>query len=83
MSNINATKTIPELNLRSRKSITDFGIRTFYRISNSPAICMPKIAVDNCNMLDSKKVRVLLVDEDGERYIKMVPLVNENGGEIQ
>ena len=81
MNTENTQQTTPEQNLGSKKIVTDFGIRTFYRATNSPAICLPKIAVDNCRMLDTKKVRVLLVDEDNERYIKLVSLPNKNGGE--
>jgi hypothetical protein len=77
----NTSQMTSEQNLRSKKIVTDFGVRTFYRTANSPAICLPKIAVDNCHMLDTKKVRVLLVDEENERYIKLVPISNENGGE--
>jgi hypothetical protein len=83
MSTTDSIQTTSEQNLRSKKIVTDFGIRTFYRATNSPAICLPKIAVDNCRMLDTKKVRVLLVDEENERYIKLVPIANKNGGEIQ
>jgi len=71
-----------EGNLRSNKIVTKFGIRTFYRTDNSPAICLPKIALDNCNMLESKKVQVLLVDENNERYIKLVSVNNTKGDEI-
>ena len=68
--------------LRCNKIVTKFGVRTFYRTDNSPAICLPKIALDNCNMLESKKVQVLLVDENNERYIKLVSVSNVKGGEF-
>jgi len=68
--------------LRCNKIVTKFGIRTFYRADNSPAICLPKIALDNCNMLESKKVQVLLVDENNERYIKLVSVNNVSGDKL-
>jgi len=71
-----------ENGFKSDKIITNFGTRTFYRTDNSPAICLPKITLDNCNMLESKKVQVLLVDENNERYIKLVSVNNVSGDKL-
>lgn len=53
--------------------VTDFGTRTISTQNFSRIVALPKTALTNCGK-ESTKVNVKLVQQDGERFIKLTPI---------
>lgn len=53
--------------------VTDFGDRTISSQNFSKIVALPKTALINCGV-ESTMVNVKLVQQDGERYIKLTPV---------
>ena len=51
----------------------DFGIRTISSQNFSRIVALPKQALANCG-IDKNKVRISLVERNGERFLKLVPI---------
>lgn len=64
------------------KAITDFGTRAIYRANFSRAVSLPKLALSNCGIQDTGLVQIQLVQEDGQKYLKLVPVI-QRGGETK
>ncbi len=67
----------------------DLGTRSLNRQGkHNKTIVVPKIAIDNCGVLDPEKMRVSLVKTDkGEKFIKLTPVpiatqLKVNGDEL-
>ncbi len=58
--------------------ITDFGERKINTQNFSKTVVLPKTALANCgcNLDEDLKVNVQLVQNNGERFIKLVPVCN-------
>ena len=54
--------------------ITDFGDRTISSQNFSKIVALPKTALTNCGAGETAKVNVKLVQDKGERYIKLTPV---------
>ena len=54
--------------------ITDFGNRTISSQNFSKIVTLPKTALTNCGSDETTKVNVKLVQDKGERYIKLTPI---------
>ena len=66
---------------KSEPMITDFGNRTISSQNFSKIVALPKTALINCG-IEATMVNVKLVQEKGERYIKLSPAnKNQKGGE--
>ena len=60
---------------QTKKFVVDFGIR---KLSNRPfttTISIPKQALKNCSDSNFQKVSVQLVSENGEKSIKLIPVL--------
>ncbi len=53
--------------------VTDFGNRTISSQNFSKIVTLPKTALTNCGK-EATKVNVKLVQDNGERYIKLTPM---------
>lgn len=54
--------------------VTDFGIRKISNQNFSKVIAIPKTALANCGSSRTSKLRVELVQEKGQRFIKLTPV---------
>lgn len=54
--------------------VTDFGIRKISNQNFSKVIAIPKIALANCGSSRTSKLKVELVQERGQRFIKLTPV---------
>jgi len=59
--------------------ITDFGNRTISSQNFSKIVTLPKTALTNCGK-EATKVNVKLVQDNGERYIKLTPMSEKESG---
>lgn len=69
-----SAKTNPKV--RSKAMTTDFGERKVMGQNFSKVVSLPKIALANLGSSDTVKVE--LVEEDGERFIKLTPSKKED-----
>lgn len=56
--------------------VTDFGNRTISTQNFSKIVALPKTALINCGM-ESTMVNVKLVQQDGEKFLKLTPIVEK------
>jgi len=54
--------------------VIDFGSRKILSQNHSKLVTIPKTALLNWNKQEAKFVNVSLVQENGQRYIKLTPL---------
>jgi len=64
----------------STPMVTDFGNRTISTQNFSRIVALPKTALINCGM-EGTMVNVKLVQDKGEKYIKLTPSQKEKGEE--
>ena len=64
----------------SEPMVTDFGNRTISSQNYSKIVALPKTALTNCG-IEATSVNVKLVQQDGEKYIKLTPISKEKGEE--
>ena len=69
-------KSVQNTRKKPTSMITDFGLRRISRQNFSKIIAIPKPALENCNK-EANQVNVQLVQEKGEKYIKLTPVVME------
>ena len=60
---------------------TDFGMRKILSQNFSRLVALPKTALTNCGCNDTARVNVQLVQDNGERYIKLTPVCQTEKGE--
>ena len=53
---------------------TDFGTRTISNQNFSKMVALPKQALANCGTEETMQVNVKLVDDNGEKYLKLTPI---------
>lgn len=58
--------------------VTDFGNRTISSQNFSKIVALPKTALINCG-IESKMVNVKLVQQDGEKFLKLTPIAEKKG----
>ena len=56
------------------KFVVDFGLRKLYQHKFSIVISLPLHAIKNCADGEFQKVSVKLVNENGEKYLKLSPV---------
>lgn len=61
--------------------ITDFGFRAVSNQNFSKMVALPKTALANCCSEETTKVNVQLVQQNGEKFIKLTPICNKEKGE--
>jgi len=59
------------------ESITDFGTRQVSHQNFSRIVALPKLALQNCG-IDSQ-VSVKLIQQNGEKFLKLSPTENKGG----
>lgn len=60
----------------SEPMVTDFGSRRVSQQNFSKIVALPKMALQNCGQ-NTTVVNVKLVQDKGERYIKLTPIRTE------
>jgi hypothetical protein len=60
----------------SEPMVTDFGNRTISTQNFSKIVALPKTALINCG-IKSTMVNVKLVQQDGERFLKLTPIAEK------
>ena len=68
-------------NSNSEPIVTEYGTRKISNCNFSKLVALPKNALLNCGGEDLKQVDVKLVQDKGERYIKLTPLSEKEKGE--
>jgi len=53
---------------------TDFGTRAISNQNFSKMVALPKQALANCGTGKTMRVNVKLVDDNGERFLKLTPI---------
>lgn len=71
----NQTTTKHTSVIDSKQLITDFGERSVHEQNFSKVVALPKVALANCG--DTSHVNVKLVQENGEKYLKLTPVQKE------
>lgn len=61
-------------NSDSKPMITDFGTRKISNQNFSKMVALPKTALMNCGNSDTTEVNVKLVQQNGEKFIKLTPI---------
>jgi len=64
----------------SSPMVTDFGNRAISSQNFSKIVALPKTALINCGV-QSTMVNVKLVQQDGEKFLKLTPVSKEKGEE--
>lgn len=65
----------------SEPMVTDFGNRTISSQNFSKIVALPKTALINCG-IESKMVNVKLIQQDGERFLKLTPIAEKKKGVV-
>jgi len=63
-------------NKNTKKYIVEFGQRKLHNNQFSTVISLPKQALKNCSSSNFYKVNIQLVVENGEKYLKLIPILN-------
>lgn len=63
--------------------VTDFGTRKISNQNFSKMIAIPKMALSNLCSEEVEVVNVQLVQQDGERFLKLSPICKTKGGETK
>ena len=59
---------------KSNELVTDFGTRAINTQNFSKTVVLPKTALQNCGNGSSAKVKIQLVQNNGERFLKLTPV---------
>ena len=78
----NALKTSNQNN-NSEPTVIDFGTRKISNQNFSKMIALPKDALRNCTQDKIMSVNVKLVHQNGEKFIKLIPVCNPDEKEIE
>jgi hypothetical protein len=63
----------------SKPVITEFGTRKISNQNFSKLVALPKTALMNCGNSTTTQVDVKLVQQNGERFIKLTPICDTKG----
>lgn len=55
--------------------IIDFGERTLNKMNFSKTICLPKQALKNLGLTDNDSLKVELVQDEDEKFLKLTPVI--------
>ena len=58
--------------------IIDFGERTLNKMNFSKTICLPKQALKNLGLTDDDSLKVELVQDEDEKFLKLTPVIAED-----
>lgn len=58
-----------------KKLVIDFGDRKLYNHQFTTVISLPRQALKNCTSSRFEKINVRLILEDGEKYLKLTPVL--------
>ena len=62
--------------LREKKSfIIDFGNRILNKMNFSKTICLPKQALKNLDLVEGDSLKVELVQDEDEKFLKLTPVI--------
>jgi hypothetical protein len=75
------TKHAQKTAVSNSPMVIDFGTRTISTQNFSKIVALPKTALTNCGK-ECTKVNVKLVQQDGEKFLKLTPIAKE-GKEIE
>jgi len=65
--------------LEQKKSfIIDFGNRILNKMNFSKTICLPKQALKNLDLEEGDSLKVELVQDEDERFLKLTPVFEED-----
>ena len=68
-------------NSNPKPMVTDFGLRKISNQNFSKMIAIPKTALANCGCKEATSANVKLVQDNGEKYIKLTPVCQIEGEE--
>jgi len=58
--------------------IIDFGERTLNKMNFSRTICLPKQALKNLDLEEGDSLKVELIQDEDERFLKLTPVFEED-----
>ena len=61
-----------------RSFIIDFGNRILNKMNFSKTICLPKQALKNLDLEEGDSLKVELVQDEDEKFLKLTPVFEEN-----
>ena len=65
--------------LEEKKSfIIDFGNRNLNKMNFSKTICLPKQALKNLGVIEGDSLKVELVQDEDEKFLKLTPVIEED-----
>ena len=65
--------------LKQKKSfIIDFGNRILNKMNFSKTICLPKQALKNLGVIEGDSLKVELVQDEDEKFLKLTPVFEED-----
>ena len=65
--------------LKQKKSfIIDFGNRILNKMNFSKTICLPKQALKNLDLEEGDSLKVELVQDEDEKFLKLTPIFEED-----
>jgi len=65
--------------LKQKKSfIIDFGDRILNKMNFSKTICLPKQALKNLGVIEGDSLKVELVQDEDEKFLKLTPVFEED-----
>ena len=65
--------------LEEKKSfIIDFGDRILNKMNFSKTICLPKQALKNLGVIEGDSLKVELVQDEDEKFLKLTPVFEED-----
>jgi len=68
--------------LKQKKSfIIDFGNRILNKMNFSKTICLPKQALKNLDLEEGDSLKVELVQDEDEKFLKLTPVIEEDDDE--
>ena len=61
--------------------IIDFGERTLNKMNFSKTICLPKQALKNLDLEEGDSLKVELVQDEDEKFLKLTPVIEDDDDE--
>ena len=58
--------------------IIDFGERTLNKMNFSKTICLPKQALKNLDLEEGDSMKVELIQDDDEKFLKLTPVIADD-----
>ena len=60
---------------RKKSFIIDFGNRILNKMNFSKTICLPKQALKNLDLVEGDSLKVELVQDEDEKFLKLTPVI--------